>query len=77
MSNATITAQTTTVIAKDAPLGVQLWPTRSPEFAPNFTLASVTRRLDANGNEYVIWTYRNGNVRRFLANEEVTVKIAA
>src|SRR5689334_25034917 len=52
--------KTTTVKAKDAPLGVQLWPTRGPEFAPNFTLASVTRELGSSGREYVIWPYENG-----------------
>jgi hypothetical protein len=67
----------TTVVAESAPLGVQLWPTRSPEFAPNFTLASVTRFLDGNGRECVTWTYQNGNVRTFLAGEEVAVRIAA
>lgn len=65
----------TTVRAESAPLGVQLWPTRSPEYAPNFTLASVTRFLDANGRECVRWTYQNGNTRTFLAGEEVVVRL--
>lgn len=67
----------TTVTAESAPLGVQLWPTRSPEFAPNFTLANVTRFLDANGRECVMWTYQSGTNRIFLAGEEVAVRLAA
>lgn len=67
----------TTVRAESAPLGVQLWPTRSPEYAPNFTLASVTRFLDANDRECVTWTYQSGTVRTFLVGEEVAVRIAA
>ncbi len=63
--------KTTLVIAKDAPLGVQVWPTTSPEYARNFTLASVTRQLAPSGLEFVIWTYQNGTTRMFMANEEV------
>jgi hypothetical protein len=70
-------AQITTVVAKDAPLGVQLWPTTSPEYAENFTLVSVTRQLNFNGNEYVTWTYGNGKTRSFMADEEVAVQIVA
>lgn len=76
MSRTTCQAETTTVKAKDAPLGVQLWPTTSPQFAPNFTLATVTRQLGSNGCEYVIWQYQNGNTRMFLADEDVAVQIA-
>lgn len=65
----------TTVKAKDAPLGVQLWPTTSPEYAPNFTLASVTRELNFNGEQLVIWTYQNGNTRMFMPDEDVAVEL--
>jgi hypothetical protein len=67
--------KTETVKAKDAPLGVQLWPTTSPQYAPNFTLASVTRQANANGSEYVVWQYRNGKTRTFLPDEDVAVQI--
>lgn len=69
--------ETGTVKAKDAPLGVQLWPTVSPEFAPNFTLDTVTRQVGSNGREYVIWQYQGGNTRMFLADEDVAVQIVA
>ncbi len=39
-------------------LGVQLWPTRSPEFADNYTLesVSVTTTRDAHGTtNVVVW----------------------
>jgi hypothetical protein len=69
------TLQTTTVKAKDAPLGVQLWPTTHPKYAPNFTLASVIRQLDGNGGEYVTWIYEGGSTRVFLPDEDVAVEI--
>lgn len=68
--------KTATVIAKDAPLGVQLWPTTSPEYAPNFTLASVTRELNSDGQEFVTWTYQNGKTRMFLVDEVVACMFA-
>lgn len=71
------TDKTTTVKAKDAPLGVQLWPTTSPKHAPNFTLASVIRQVGSNGREYVIWQYESGNTRMFLPDEDVAVQIVA
>jgi hypothetical protein len=73
----TQTMKTETVKAKDAPLGVQLWPTTSPQYAPNFTLASVIRQLGSNGREYVIWQYENGNTRMFLPDEDVAVQIVS
>lgn len=78
MTNTAQATETTTVIAQDAPIGIQLWPTTSPEFAPNFTLAAVevvTRKLrDQYGDQeitVVTWTYENGNVRTFGLGEEV------
>lgn len=66
MTTATAEMKTTTVIAEDAPIGVLLWPVRSAEYAPNFTLASVTRTRNT-----VIWTYEDGTVREFLPGERV------
>jgi len=62
----------TTVAAELAPVGVQLWPTRLPVYADNFTLADVTV-VDGS----VRWTYRNGTVRWFRLGEQVVVQIAA
>jgi hypothetical protein len=66
--------EATTVTAEDAPVGIQLWPTRSPEYAPNFTLASVAVVRNSNG-EHVVWTYENGNQRVFGKGEQITVLI--
>jgi hypothetical protein len=70
----TTTTTTTTVIAEDAPIGVQLWPTRSPEFAPNFTLAKVITTRTAAG-ECVTWVYENGTERTFAKGEGVACKL--
>lgn len=61
------------VIAEDAPIGVQLWPTVSPESAPNFTLMEVriVRRADRG---YVTWIYENGTERYFDLGESVAVQ---
>lgn len=70
--------ETTLVIAEDAPIGMQLWPTVSPKHAPNFTLAAVevvTRKVrDASGtydSSHVEWTYENGTTRLFSVGEKV------
>lgn len=63
-----------TVIAEDAPIGVQLWPTTTPESAPNFTLMEV-RIVRREGRGYVTWIYENGNERHFDLGERVAVKI--
>jgi hypothetical protein len=83
MTTTRIASQVTTVTAEDAPIGVQLWPTISPKYAPNFTLAAVeviVRKLrDASGDyemSSVIWTYENGSTRSFLLGEQVAVQIA-
>jgi len=60
------------VIAENAPIGVQLWPTVNPESAPNFTLAMVEIVRDAYGMS-VRWTYEGGNVRSFELGQCVTV----
>lgn len=72
MTQTSITA-TESVIAEDAPLGVQLWPTRSPEFAPNFTLERV-EIVRTEARTFVRWVYQNGNERVFKLGESVTVQ---
>lgn len=69
-----------TVIAQDAPLGVQLCPTHRPEDAPRYTLAAVdiipenaSRALAA----HVRWTYETGHTRYFSLNESVAVYLPA
>jgi hypothetical protein len=69
----TTTATETTVVAELAPLGVQLWPTISPEYADNFTLDKVETHRTVNGT-MVTWTYRSGTTRVFHAGEEIAVK---
>lgn len=73
--------ESTQVVAEDAPIGVQLWPTRLPEFSKNFTLLSVevvTRHLRDKSGTYsrtvVIWTYENLTTREFDLGEKVDVQ---
>lgn len=73
---------TTMITAEDAPIGVQVWPTISPRYAPNFTIAAVeivTRKLRDTSGTYetsqVIWTYENGNTRTFDLGERVACEI--
>lgn len=61
-----------TVVAEDAPIGVQLWPTISPEFAPNFTLAEVHTVRNHRGT-HVRWVYEGGQERFFGIGDEVAV----
>lgn len=61
-----------TVAAEDAPLGVQLWPTRTPEYAPNFTLNRV-EVVRTPGGQYVRWVYESGDQRIFKMGELVAV----
>lgn len=76
------TTAITHVVAEDAPIGVQLWPTTHPKYAPNFTLNSV--RVDvstlrsAHGSQertVVVWTYENGSNRAFIGGELVAVSL--
>jgi hypothetical protein len=63
---------TTTVKAEDAPIGVQLWPTRTPAGAVHFTLLQVrTVRTAATHN--VVWHYEDGKTRSFRAGEQVVI----
>jgi hypothetical protein len=71
IATASTETKMTTVIAEDAPIGVLLWPVREARYAPNFTLASVTRTATS-----VIWTYENGSTRHFFPGDEITVKFA-
>ncbi|WGH21373.1 hypothetical protein SEA_EMOTION_24 [Arthrobacter phage Emotion] len=70
-TNAATAAET--VKAEEAPIGVQLWPTRSPEFAPNFTLAAVETVRNTYGTR-VRWVYENGSERWFDLGEDVAVR---
>lgn len=63
------------VVAEKAALGVLLWPVRSPEFAPNYTLAEVQIRRRASGT-FVTWVYESGTTRDFALGERVTVRTA-
>lgn len=65
-----------TQTAESAPLGVQLWPTLSPEYADNFILDMVETVRTVNGT-HVRWTYRNGTTRNFRLGEGVVVDAAA
>lgn len=60
------------VVAEDAPIGVQVWPTRSPEFAPNFTIAEVLIVRNARG-VHVKWIYENGAERYFNPGDLVFI----
>ena len=68
-------AEFTFINAEDAPLGVQLYPTRSPEYAPNFTLREVSTVRGPYGTR-VIWTYESGTTRTFDRGEEVACKLS-
>lgn len=65
----------TKVAAQDAPIGVQLWPTRTPEQADRFTLRSVaTVRNEVRS--WVVWTYEDNHIRTFEVGELVAVRVA-
>lgn len=76
----TVTAKRQTsidrVVAEDAPIGVQLWPTVSPMSAPNFTLefVEIVRTADRT---FVRWIYENGKTRVFKLGERVVVSYPA
>jgi hypothetical protein len=61
-----------TVVAEDAPLNVQLWPTRTPAARPNFTLERVEIIRSEIGT-HVRWVYQNGERRVFGLGELVAV----
>lgn len=75
--NTNTAATETTIAAEDAPLGVQLWPTISPEFADNFTLTAV-KVVRTEVNSYVHWMYRGASADRYFEiGEQVVVRIEA
>lgn len=65
-----------TVAAEDAPIGVQLWPTLKPEFAPNFTLNEVQIIRNEVGT-YVRWVYQGDvETRTFKLGEQVVIRLS-
>lgn len=62
------------VIAEDAPLGVQLFPTEDPCFNDNFILQSVGVTRHAHRSPTVTWTYVSGKTRTFGVGEQVCVR---
>lgn len=66
----------TSVVAEHAPLGVQLWPTLTPDKARHFTLQAVEIVRSTHAT-YVRWIYEDGKVRRFDLGETVVVKLPA
>lgn len=71
--NATAQLLDTTVTAQDAPLGVLLWPVRSPEYARNFTLAAIEQ---VHPGILVRWVYESGKTRDFDWDAEVAVRVS-
>jgi hypothetical protein len=69
------TPATTTVKVEDAPIGVQIWPTIAPEFAPNFTLDRI-EVVRTEVRSYVRWVYQSGTVRVFRVGEEIAISLA-
>lgn len=64
---------TASVVAENAPIDVQLWPTVDPKFAPNFTLNEVQIIRNELGT-YVRWVYEGDvETRTFPLGQTVTV----
>jgi hypothetical protein len=61
------------IVAEDAPIGVQLWPTIDPKFAANYTLAQVGIIRDAYGT-HVHWLYEGGAERLSKMGEKIAVR---
>jgi hypothetical protein len=61
---------TASVAAEDAPIGVQLWPTITPESAPAFTLDRV-EIVRTETQKYVRWVYQSGTIRVFELGQTV------
>lgn len=64
----------TSVKAEEAPIGMPLWPTRTPEAAVAYTLESVCLVRTATESR-VVWTYLNGTTVDYAAGEMVAVQI--
>lgn len=78
----TMETETTMVIAEDAPIGVQLWPTTDQRYAGNYTLTCVTTVTRtarwANVTQEttkVVWTYESGRVDIYDLHELVACRI--
>ena len=67
-------SEITLVVAEDAPLDVQLWPTTTPEAGVNFTLRTVAVVRGPNGS-WVEWTYLSGATRQFRLGERVACRL--
>ena len=63
----------TSVKVEDAPVGVQIWPTRHPSYAPNFTLDRVEIVRNHRGT-YVRWVYENGTDRFFTPGDDIVIR---
>lgn len=61
--------------AEHAPIGVQLWPTRTPGQAHHFTLRSVAV-VRNEVREWVVWTYEDNNIRTFELGEKVVARVS-
>lgn len=68
--------QETSVLAEDAPIGVQLWPTTRPSASPDFTLMRVETVRTAT-RSFVRWIYESGKERTFDMGESVVVRYPA
>lgn len=64
----------TVIAAEDAPIGVQLWPTIHPQYAPNFRLAEVITHRNAV-RTWVEWIYESGKTRSFELGEPVACRL--
>lgn len=65
--------ETSHVVAEDAPIGIQLWPTRTPESWQNFTLREV-QIVRTETRRFVRWVYYSGATRDFELGAEVVVR---
>jgi hypothetical protein len=54
---------------EDAPLGVQLWPAKSPASATVTAVALV--RAERERGTFVVWTMRDGTTRRYRLGEAI------
>lgn len=71
------------VVAEDAPVGVQLWPSLSPKAGPSLTLESVevvSRKIRETNDgtwyvytDSVTWTYQDGHQERYTISEKIDV----
>lgn len=69
--------ETSYVVAEDAPIGVQLWPTRPGHVTAwkNFTVREV-QIVRTETRRFVRWVYYSGVTRDFELGSEIVVQIA-